>query len=109
MSWLINTHIAFCNGIHGASCVDLRDGKGTGHLSDELQNVGVLWSILGMVVTPVHLSTCQAFFQVEPCLDYKEPFLQGHRVSSPSQGLPLFANLCRIANMNSYMQKEKQQ
>jgi hypothetical protein len=28
MSWLINTHIAFCNGIHWASCVELRDGRG---------------------------------------------------------------------------------
>lgn len=43
MSWLINTHITFCNGIHGASCVELRDGKGKVLLSDELQNVGVLW------------------------------------------------------------------
>lgn len=43
MSWLINTHIAFCNGIHGGSCVELRDGKGKVLLSDELQNVGVLW------------------------------------------------------------------
>lgn len=43
MSWLINTHISFCNGIHGGSCVELRDGKGKVLLSDELQNVGVLW------------------------------------------------------------------
>ena len=43
MSWLINTHIAFCNGIQGASCVEPRDGKGKVLLSDEIQNVGVLW------------------------------------------------------------------
>lgn len=42
MSWLINTHIAFCNGIHGASCVEPNDGKGK-LPSDEPQNVGVLW------------------------------------------------------------------
>ena len=52
-----------------------------------------------MVVAQVHLSPCQAFFQVETCLDYKEPFLQGHRVSSSSQGLPLFTAAAAAAKL----------
>lgn len=39
MSWLINTHTEFCNGIHRASCVEPRDGKGKLLLSHKLQNV----------------------------------------------------------------------
>lgn len=83
MSWLINTHIAFCKGIRRASCVEPEMAEGD--FSSPISfRTWVCFAAFREWLLP-RVSLWQAYSLAGAGLGSKEPLLQGHRTPLLSQ------------------------